>query len=129
MAGMGLIQPDIATWLKIGVKTLRKYFRRELDTGAIEANMRVASALYANATKHNHVGAQIWWTKARMGWKENGGNDQLAAQSLTFLHLTAMRAFSDELAASRTIDGNVSRETTEDSTNVSTRNLYEPATE
>jgi hypothetical protein len=52
------------------------------------------------------------------------------AQGLTFLHLTAMRAFSDELAASRTIDGNaVSRETTGDNTNVSTRNLYEPATE
>jgi len=23
-----------------------------------------------NAVKHNNVAAQIWWTKARMGWKD-----------------------------------------------------------
>jgi hypothetical protein len=56
--------------------------------------------------------------------------DATTGEKITFLHLTAMRAFSDELAASRTIDGNaVSRETTGDNTNVSTRNLMEPATE
>jgi hypothetical protein len=56
--------------------------------------------------------------------------DATTGDKITFLHLTAMRAFSDELAASRTIDGNaVSRETTGDNTNVSTRNLMEPATE
>jgi hypothetical protein len=56
--------------------------------------------------------------------------DATTGEKITFLHLTAMRAFSDELAASRTIDGNaVSRETTDDNTNVSTRNLMEPATE
>jgi hypothetical protein len=56
--------------------------------------------------------------------------DATTGDKITFLHLTAMRAFSDELAASRTIDGNaVSRETTGDNTDVSTRNLMEPATE
>jgi hypothetical protein len=69
MTGLGITQEDIATMLQIDHKTLYKYFRRELDTGAIEANMRVAQSLYTNATKHMNVGAQIWWTKTRMGWK------------------------------------------------------------
>jgi hypothetical protein len=54
---------------------------------------------------------------------------ELAGESpdgVTFLHLVAMRAFSDELNAQRVVDGNVST----DNTDVSTpRNLMEPATE
>lgn len=69
MTGFGLRQDEICTSLQIDKKTLHKYFRRELDTGMIEANVRVAQALYTNATKHNNVTAQIWWTKTRMGWK------------------------------------------------------------
>jgi hypothetical protein len=70
MTGLGIIQDDIARWLEIDDKTLRKHFRRELDTGAIEANMRVASSLYTMATQDKNVAAAIWWTKTRMGWKE-----------------------------------------------------------
>ena len=69
MTGFGIIQDDIATSLNITKPTLHKHFRRELDTGMIEANVRVAKALYENATRHNNTTAQIWWTKARMGWK------------------------------------------------------------
>jgi hypothetical protein len=42
--------------------------------------VRVAHALFTDAVKLNNVAAQIWWTKARMGWKEatdlnvGGGN-------------------------------------------------------
>ena len=79
MTGFGLRQDEICISLQIDKKTLHKHFRRELDTGMIEANVRVAQALYTNATKHNNVAAQIWWTKTRMGWKdtsvvENNGN-------------------------------------------------------
>ena len=70
MTGFGLRQEDIATALQIDKKTLHKHFRRELDMGMIEANVRVAQALYTNATKNMSVAAQIWWTKARMGWKD-----------------------------------------------------------
>jgi hypothetical protein len=50
-------------------------------------------------------------------------------EGVTFLHLVAMRAFSDELNAQRVVDGNVSTDTS-DNTDVSTpRNLMEPATE
>lgn len=78
MTGFGIRHEDICTSLQIDKKTLYKHFRRELDTGMTEANVRVARALYANAVQHNNVAAQIWWTKTRMGWKdtsvvENGG--------------------------------------------------------
>lgn len=85
MTGYGLTQRDIATFLEIDGKTLRAHYRRELDTGAIEANARVVESLYRNATKNDNVAAQIWWTKARMGWKdtsriENTGPDGGALQ-------------------------------------------------
>jgi hypothetical protein len=69
MAGFGIRQEEIARILLCDKKTLRKYYRYELDTGMTEANVRVVEALFTNATKHNNVAAQIWWTKARMGWR------------------------------------------------------------
>jgi len=70
MTGFGIRQSDICKALHIDLKTLRKHFRRELDTGAVEANVRIAQSLYAMATREKNVAAAIWWTKARMGWKE-----------------------------------------------------------
>jgi len=70
MTGFGIQQDEIANTLEIDRKTLAKHFRRELDTGMTQANVRVAQALYQNAVQHNNVAAQIWWTKTRMGWKE-----------------------------------------------------------
>jgi len=80
MTGFGIRQEDQCAMLRISRPTLEKHFRRELDTGATEANLRVAQSLYTNATKHMSVQAQIWWTKARMGWKDSseiaiGGTD------------------------------------------------------
>lgn len=69
LAGYGITQDEIANLLKIAPKTLRKAFRYELTTGSTEANIQVAKALFVNATKHNNTNAQIWWTKARMGWR------------------------------------------------------------
>jgi hypothetical protein len=70
MTGFGIRQEEIANTLQLDCKTLRKHFRRELDTGMTVANVQVARALYQNAVQHMNVAAQIWWTKCRMGWKE-----------------------------------------------------------
>src|SRR5262245_19667875 len=77
MAGYGIPHEDIAlvvinprTGLPIDPKTLRLHFRVELDTGAVSANSKVVESLYTNATKNGNVTAQIWWTKARMRWRE-----------------------------------------------------------
>ena len=68
-AAYGVQQDEIAKYLEIDPKTLRKYFRRELDTGSIEATSKVAQSLYKAATSGN-VGAAIFWMKARAGWRE-----------------------------------------------------------
>jgi hypothetical protein len=125
MTGMGIIQDEIARWLAIDDKTLRKHFRRELDTGATEANLRVASSLYVMATRDKNVAAAIWWTKSRMGWKETTVNEQAGTQTIQFQHLVAARAFSDLLQQSPLIDGKA-----DDGTAPSAPpNLMEPATE
>jgi hypothetical protein len=81
MAGFGIPHDDIAKIIShprskhpIDPTTLRKYFRRELDTGHVKANAKVAKSLYEQATSGN-VTAAIWWTKCRMGWKETVRNE------------------------------------------------------
>jgi hypothetical protein len=77
MAGFGIRHEEIArlvinpsTGKPIDDTTLRIHFRLELDTGVTKANTAVASKLYKMATEQGNVTAMIWWTKARMGWRE-----------------------------------------------------------
>ncbi len=80
MAGYGITENDISriitnpqTGNPIDGKTLRKYFRDELDTGEIIANAKVAESLYKYATQGNgssSVTAAIFWLKTRARWKE-----------------------------------------------------------
>ena len=49
--------------------TLEKHFREELDRGMAVTHYKVANSLVDNALAGN-VTAQIWYTKAQMGWKE-----------------------------------------------------------
>ena len=70
MSGFGVPQPDIAIHIGIDPKTLRKWFRDELDRGSIEATTKVAQSLFRMATEGNNVAAAIFWMKARAGWRE-----------------------------------------------------------
>ena len=69
LASVGTTQEHIAIYLDIDVKTLRKHYRRELDTALILANSNVAKSLYKNANDGN-VTAQIFWLKTKGGWSE-----------------------------------------------------------
>lgn len=69
-AGIGLPHEQIATLLGITDKTLRKKYRRELDLGMAKANVNVANAYYREVQKGNPT-LLIWWTKTRLGWKED----------------------------------------------------------
>lgn len=111
--GYGFTRPDIAKALGIDEGTLRKHFRHELDTGALEANAAVIGALYNAAVHKNSVPAQIYWTKARAGWRDNV-DVTIHADQPTALHLVAAQLISDRLAAERgdagapaTIDGQI----------------------
>ena len=70
MSGFGIQQEEIATFLDIDPKTLRKHFRAELDRGSTEATAKVAQSLFRMATEGNNVAAAIFWMKARAGWSE-----------------------------------------------------------
>lgn len=62
-----IINPE--TKSGIGLATLNKYFRDELDLASTKATADVGGALYKNAISGN-VTAQIFWMKTRAGWKE-----------------------------------------------------------
>lgn len=81
MAGLGVPHDQIAlvivnpaTGAPINDKTLRAHFGRELADGVVKANTKVAQRLYQVATSERpvpgRVTAAIYWTKARMGWRE-----------------------------------------------------------
>lgn len=74
LAAMGVPHSDIAVVLQVSAPTLRRHFRAELDTGAIEANAKVAQSLFRQATDQSKpsVVAAIFWLKVRAGWTEAG---------------------------------------------------------
>jgi len=59
----------IAQIVKISEPTLRKNFRKELDTSKARANAIISQALFKKA-KDGNVVAQIFWLKTQAGWKE-----------------------------------------------------------
>ena len=72
-AAMGLTKPQIATLMCLGVHSLYKYYRQELETGELEANFNVAKTLYTMATDPNHkhgASAAMFWMKTRAKWSE-----------------------------------------------------------
>ena len=101
MSGYGIPHDDIARVVGIDPKTMRLHYREELDTGHTKANAKVAESLFLQATGAPAVtqggavvrseqarvpAAAIWWSKARMGWKEtitNEGNIVVEVRRLT----------------------------------------------
>lgn len=72
MASYGIPQLDIARVIGISLPTLHKWYRYELDTGAIKANSMVAQSLFQKATGSGQgaVTACIFWLKVRANWVE-----------------------------------------------------------
>jgi len=81
MTGFGAKADDISRVMKISGPTLRKYYRSELDTGAIEANAKVAEALFKKAIGNGpaSVTACIFWLKTRAQWKETSVHEHIGA--------------------------------------------------
>jgi len=71
---MGMDQVSISALLDITPKTLRKFYRHELDTGAAKANLSVARSLYERASGGKDTIASIFWLKARAGWVDTVKN-------------------------------------------------------
>ena len=72
MAAVGIPHEQIALVVGdngINVDTLKKHFKRELETAYVEANTKVGQSMFQRAIDGD-VGAQKWWTACRMGWKD-----------------------------------------------------------
>jgi hypothetical protein len=69
LAAFGIPQEKIAQRLGIrSLKTLRKYYRDDLDAGALEANFAVIKTMYSMATSGRHPVASMYWLDNRAGW-------------------------------------------------------------
>lgn len=68
-ASVGTTQEVIASELKIGVDTLTKYYREELDEASSKGVANVASTLYAKAMAGD-VTSMIFYLKTRGRWSE-----------------------------------------------------------
>ena len=84
MCAVGIPHEGIALCIRDGIddKTLRKHFRRELDTSKIKAGAKIGGVVFQEALK-----GQAWacnlYTKTQMGWTEglnmnHGVQDSLA---------------------------------------------------
>jgi hypothetical protein len=87
MTAYGMPQAVIGKLLGFAPKTLRKWFRNELDFGGAQANAEMAGYLFKNG-KEGNVVAQIFYLKTRAGWKEpvrvehSGSVDHLPTKEL-----------------------------------------------
>lgn len=91
LTSFGVRQEEVATYLDIDPKTLRKYYRRELDTSLIKTNMQVAKSLFRNATENENVSAQIFWLKTKAGWKEDKEEEKPQDTSITINLVDAVK--------------------------------------
>jgi len=94
LTSFGIPETEIAGYLQIDPKTVRKYYRNELDTGALRANAKVGKFLFCaasgdalekGATYADCVRAAMFWAKTRMRWREadRPGEDDDTAQAVT----------------------------------------------
>ncbi|MEO3475935.1 hypothetical protein AAFN86_29085 [Roseomonas sp. CAU 1739] len=70
MAGMGVARRQIAKYLRMDEAALATRLGDDLEQAEVEANTKVAKALFTMATQKNNVAAAIFWMKARAGWRE-----------------------------------------------------------
>lgn len=69
LAGYRVPKGQIALIIGVNTDTLEKYYGDEMMKGVANTNRRVVKALLQNALKGDTT-AQIWWTKAQLGWSE-----------------------------------------------------------
>ena len=77
-SGLGLPHESIAVLVGIDDKTLRKYYRHELNVGKAKANGQIAKTLYQKALAGDTT-SLIWWTKSQMRWSETIKNEVTGA--------------------------------------------------
>jgi len=84
LKSFGIPVAEIAKYVGIDEKTLRKYYREELDVAEPKANAQVGRFLYhaasgkaldEGASYSDCVRAAMFWAKTRMQWRETNHHD------------------------------------------------------
>lgn len=75
---MGTAQETVADILGIDAKTLRKYYRTELDHSLAVANATIGGVLF-NKAKSGDTAAMIFWMKTRGQWREKAEIDHTSS--------------------------------------------------
>lgn len=70
LAAVGIPPATIGQVVGASEKSLRRLYPRELELGRVQANGRVANALYQKALNGDNT-AMMFWLKTRAGWKES----------------------------------------------------------
>ena len=89
-AMVGTPQEDIARVIGISDRTLRKYYRDELDLALAKANATIGGSLF-NKAKNGDTSAQIFWLKTRAGFREKEVEKQLDPQPITVNFVDAIK--------------------------------------
>jgi len=89
----------------ISIPTLTKHFQKEIRHGRLKANVKVANALYRNATEgtekspYGNTAAQIFWLKTQANWAEapqthhlTGKDGQPIEQRMTLINEAKIKA-------------------------------------
>jgi len=85
LKSFGVAQSDIANYIGVDEKTLRKHYRDELDNAQTKADATVAKFLYnaasgkaleSGASHADCVRAAMFWAKTRMKWRETDNEAQ-----------------------------------------------------
>jgi hypothetical protein len=107
LAGFGVSRQQICTLIGIqSPKTLRKYFRKELETGVVEAAAAVQRvALRLAASGHNPRMTRRWLERHQQRSRRTLGHepDQLRHSRWTVHRYQPPRSAEDELALQRMI--------------------------
>lgn len=77
-ATIGTPQEAIGRIIGIDAKTLRKYYRDELDLALAKANATIGGALF-NKAKSGDTAAMIFWMKTQAGWRETAKVDHVSS--------------------------------------------------
>jgi hypothetical protein len=75
-AAMGMTIAQIAKRGGISIDTIYEHYRDELENGADAVNLAIVANIVTIAKSATHpkaITAAIYWTKARMGWRDGDG--------------------------------------------------------
>lgn len=74
LVAIGTPHEQIARMLRIGLDTMHKHYRDDIDLGAARAGAVVGGKIFEAAKRGEHWACALWAAR-RMGWKETSAQE------------------------------------------------------